>query len=44
MKIEYFGIVVKDLVVVNELYILFLGEGFYKVEEVESEKVVIFFF
>ena len=44
MKIEHLGIAVKDLAAANELYTSLLGEGPYKAEEVESEKVVTSFF
>lgn len=43
-KIEYIGIVVKDLVISNELFVKLLGWFYYKIEEVVSEYVNIFFF
>ncbi|MEL7427423.1 MAG: methylmalonyl-CoA epimerase [Bacteroidota bacterium] len=44
MKIEHLGIAVKDLDTANALYTSLLGNGPYKAEEVESEKVLTSFF
>ena len=43
-KIEHIGIAVKSLAHANDLYASLLGEGPYKSEAVESEKVITSFF
>ena len=43
-KIEHLGIAVEDLSSANQLFTKLLGKEYYKVEEVEGEKVLTSFF
>lgn len=44
LKIEHIGIAVRDMAQSNELFARLLGEGRYKIESVEREKVKTSFF